>query len=77
MRSSGKAPFLFFAGGLTPVRATLLVALLWAGVYLPGLGTLQLQHEEPRRALPGIHMLASGDWLVPRVGSEPYVSRLC
>jgi 4-amino-4-deoxy-L-arabinose transferase-like glycosyltransferase len=75
VRSSAKAPSVFFAGGLTPVRATLLVALLWAGVYLPGLGTLQLQHEEPRRALPGIHMLASGDWLVPRVGSEPYLRK--
>ena len=75
MRSSAKAQSLFFAGGLTPVRATLVVALLWAGVYLPGLGTLQLQHEEPRRALPGIHMLASGDWLVPRVGSEPYLRK--
>jgi 4-amino-4-deoxy-L-arabinose transferase-like glycosyltransferase len=75
VRSSAKAQSLFFAGGLTPLRATLLVALLWAGVYLPGLGTLQLQHEEPRRALPGIHMLASGDWLVPRVGSEPYLRK--
>jgi 4-amino-4-deoxy-L-arabinose transferase-like glycosyltransferase len=60
---------------LTPLRAVVFVALLWAGVYLPGLGTLQLQHEEPRRALPGIHMLASGDWLVPRVGSDPYLRK--
>jgi 4-amino-4-deoxy-L-arabinose transferase-like glycosyltransferase len=52
-----------------------LIALLWAGIYLPGLGTLQLQHEEPRRALPGIHMLASGDWLIPRVGSDPYLRK--
>jgi 4-amino-4-deoxy-L-arabinose transferase-like glycosyltransferase len=60
---------------LTPVRALVFVAVLWAGIYLPGLGTLQLQHEEPRRALPGIHMLASGDWLVPRVGSDPYLRK--
>jgi 4-amino-4-deoxy-L-arabinose transferase-like glycosyltransferase len=60
---------------LTPFRAFVFVALLWAGIYLPGLGTLQLQHEEPRRALPGIHMLASGDWLVPRVGSDPYLRK--
>jgi 4-amino-4-deoxy-L-arabinose transferase-like glycosyltransferase len=60
---------------LTPFRALLFVALLWAGIYLPGLGTLQLQHEEPRRALPGIHMLASGDWLIPRVGSDPYLRK--
>jgi 4-amino-4-deoxy-L-arabinose transferase-like glycosyltransferase len=60
---------------LTPLRAFVFVALLWAGIYLPGLGTLQLQHEEPRRALPGLHMVASGDWLVPRVGSEPYLRK--
>jgi 4-amino-4-deoxy-L-arabinose transferase-like glycosyltransferase len=60
---------------LTPARALVFVAVLWAGIYLPGLGTLQLQHEEPRRALPGIHMLASGDWLVPRVGSDPYLRK--
>jgi 4-amino-4-deoxy-L-arabinose transferase-like glycosyltransferase len=63
------------AFSLTPFRALLFVALLWAGIYLPGLGTLQLQHEEPRRALPGIHMLASGDWLIPRVGSDPYLRK--
>jgi 4-amino-4-deoxy-L-arabinose transferase-like glycosyltransferase len=60
---------------LTPVKALVFVALLWVGIYLPGLGTLQLQHEEPRRALPGLHMLASGDWLVPRVGSDPYLRK--
>ncbi len=60
---------------LTPFLAFVFVVLLWAGIYLPGLGTLQLQHEEPRRALPGLHMLASGDWLVPRVGSDPYLRK--
>jgi 4-amino-4-deoxy-L-arabinose transferase-like glycosyltransferase len=60
---------------LTPVRAFACIALLWAGIYLPGLGTLQLQHEEPRRALPALHMLSSGDWLVPRVGSDPYLRK--
>ena len=60
---------------LTPLRAYVFIALLWAGIYLPGLGTLQLQHEEPRRALPALHMLVSGDWLVPRVGSDPYLRK--
>ena len=60
---------------LTPFQAFVFVALLWAGIYLPGLGALHLQHEEPRRALPGLHMLASGDWLVPRVGSDPYLRK--
>ena len=55
--------------------ACLLVCLLWAGIYLPGLGALDLKGEEPRRALPAIHMLRSGDWLVPRVGAAPYLSK--
>jgi 4-amino-4-deoxy-L-arabinose transferase-like glycosyltransferase len=73
--SSVKSRSLIPAFRLTPFGACVLVALLWAGIYLPGLGTLQLQHEEPRRALPGLHMLASGDWLVPRVGSDPYLRK--
>ncbi len=60
---------------LSPQRGMLFIILLWAAIYLPGLGSVQLEHEEPRRALPGIHMLASGDWLVPRVGSEPYLRK--
>jgi 4-amino-4-deoxy-L-arabinose transferase-like glycosyltransferase len=60
---------------LTRIRACALITLLWAGIYLPGLGSVQLEHEEPRRALPALHMLASGDWLVPRVGSEPYLRK--
>jgi 4-amino-4-deoxy-L-arabinose transferase-like glycosyltransferase len=60
---------------LSPQRGLLLVILLWAAIYLPGLGAVQLQHEEPRRALPALHMLASGDWLVPRVGAEPYLRK--
>jgi 4-amino-4-deoxy-L-arabinose transferase-like glycosyltransferase len=60
---------------LTHIRACALITLLWAGIYLPGLGSAQLEHEEPRRALPALHMLTSGDWLVPRVGSEPYLRK--
>ncbi len=75
MSFTEKFPLLSPAFRLTPLRAYVLIALLWAGIYLPGLGTLQLQHEEPRRALPGLHMLVSGDWLVPRVGSDPYLRK--
>jgi 4-amino-4-deoxy-L-arabinose transferase-like glycosyltransferase len=60
---------------VSPRCALLLSILLWAAIYLPGLGAVQLQHEEPRRALPALHMLTSADWLVPRVGSEPYLRK--
>ena len=60
---------------LTTLRACLLVGLAWAGIYLPGLGSVPLKHEEPRRALPAVHMLATGDWLVPWIGANPYLRK--
>src|SRR5438874_5110825 len=49
-----------------------LVLLVWAAIYLPGLGSLEIRGEEGRRILPAVTMLQTGDYLVPRVGSEPY-----
>ncbi|HZC35522.1 MAG TPA: glycosyltransferase family 39 protein [Chthoniobacterales bacterium] len=57
------------------VQVLALIIIIWAGIYLPGLGSVELKHEEPRRALPALHMLASGDWLVPRVGSIPFLRK--
>lgn len=48
------------------------VMIVWALIYLPGLGSLEIKGEEGRRILPAVTMLESGDYLVPRVGSEPY-----
>ena len=59
----------------TVAQVLVVTALIWAGIYLPGLGSVELKHEEPRRALPAVHMLASGDWLVPRVGGVPYLRK--
>ena len=58
-------------------RLTLFAAvfLLWAGIYLPGLGTLELKGEEPRRSLPAIAMLDTGNWLVPQLNGKPYLSK--
>lgn len=50
----------------------LLLTLLWAGLYLPGLGETELKGEEPRRIMPGLHMLQSGDWLHTVLGDTPY-----
>lgn len=52
--------------------AFLLLAILWAGIYLPSLGTLELKGEEGRRVLPAVTMIESGNWLTPYVGGEPY-----
>jgi 4-amino-4-deoxy-L-arabinose transferase-like glycosyltransferase len=60
-----------------PILAQVFVitALIWAAIYLPGLGSVELKHEEPRRALPAVHMIATGNWLVPRVGEVPYLRK--
>ena len=60
---------------LTRPRALALVALAWAAIYLPALGSLEIKGEEGRRILPAVTMLQSGDWIVPRIGGEPYLSK--
>lgn len=55
--------------------ALVFVFLLWAGIYLPGLGTLELKGEEPRRSLPAMAMLDTGDWVVPHLNGKPYLSK--
>jgi 4-amino-4-deoxy-L-arabinose transferase-like glycosyltransferase len=49
--------------------------LCWAAIYLPGLGSLEIKGEEGRRILPAVTMLETGDYLVPQVGSEPYLRK--
>ncbi len=56
-------------------RSWLIVFALWAAIYLPSLGSLELKGEEGRRILPAVTMLKSGDYLIPRVGSEPYLRK--
>jgi 4-amino-4-deoxy-L-arabinose transferase-like glycosyltransferase len=53
----------------------LLLVLLWAAIYLPGLGTPELKGEEARRILPAITMLQTGNFLVPYVGGVPYLRK--
>ncbi len=60
---------------MTRLRALLLVFAIWAAIYLPGLGTLEIKGEEGRRILPAITMLQTGDYIVPRIGSDPYFNK--
>lgn len=57
------------------LKGLALIVLIWAGVYLPGLGSLQIKGEEGRRILPARTMLESGEWVVPYVGGEPYLRK--
>lgn len=49
--------------------------VIWALVYLPWLGLLDLVLEEPRRALVTRAMLETGDFWVPQVGGEIYTAK--
>ncbi len=52
-----------------------IVLLVWAAIYLPGLGSLPIKGEEGRRILPAISMLRTGNYVVPQVGGETYFSK--
>jgi 4-amino-4-deoxy-L-arabinose transferase-like glycosyltransferase len=52
-----------------------LVTLIWAGLYLPGLGETELEGTEAQRILPALHMLESGNWVQPYLVGKPYYSK--
>ncbi len=52
--------------------ALIVITILWAAVYLPGLGSTELKGEEARRILPARNMIMNGDWAVPEIGGRPY-----
>lgn len=60
---------------LTRGRALLCVALFWAAIYLPALGSLEIRGEEGRRLLPAQTMLETGRWIVPQIGGVDYLSK--
>src|ERR1700693_4613965 len=49
--------------------------LVWAVIYLPALGAIAIKGEEGRRILPAVTMLETGNYIVPQVGSEPYLRK--
>jgi 4-amino-4-deoxy-L-arabinose transferase-like glycosyltransferase len=55
--------------------ALLIIISVWAAIYLPALGSLEIKGEEGRRILPAVRMLETGNYLVPQIGSEPYLRK--
>lgn len=55
--------------------ALLIVTAVWAAIYLPALGSLEIKGEEGRRILPAVAMIESGNYIVPKVGSAAYFSK--
>ncbi len=63
-------------GQLSQRAALLLVALLGASLFLPGLGSRDLWNpDEPRYAEVAREMLASGQYLVPHLNGEVYTQK--
>jgi 4-amino-4-deoxy-L-arabinose transferase-like glycosyltransferase len=57
------------------LNAVLVVLLVWAVIYLPALGSIAIKGEEGRRILPAIAMLQTGNYIVPKVGGDPYFQK--
>ncbi len=60
---------------MSQTRALILVLIIWGAIYLPRLGSLEIKSEEGRRILPAVTMLETGNYIVPQVGSEPYLRK--
>ena len=56
-------------------RDLILIACVCFILYGFGLGTLQLKHEEPRRALVAREMILTDTWLVSHLNGEPYLAK--
>ena len=55
--------------------SALLLAFLGALLYFPSFAADELDDEEGRRALPAREMVESGDFVVPTLWGEPYLSK--
>jgi 4-amino-4-deoxy-L-arabinose transferase-like glycosyltransferase len=60
---------------ITRFQALMIVLLVWAAIYLPALGSLEIKGEEGRRILPAVQMIETGNYVVPKVGSESYLRK--
>ena len=60
---------------LSRPAAYAIVIALWAAIYLPGLGSVEIKGEEIRRIMPGINMLQTGNWIVPVFNGNPYLRK--
>src|SRR5436190_11843361 len=78
-RPGGEFPFVVHSLGeetrVTRLQTILVAIILWAMIYLPGLGSTEIHGEEGRRILPAIAMLETGNWLVPYVGGKPFLRK--
>lgn len=70
-----KLQSLFRSLRLTNATAYSVVFLVWAGIYLPGLGTLDIEFNEGRRIMPAVSMLDTGNWQTPNLAGNEYFKK--
>ncbi len=57
---------------ITRGKAYLFVVVVWALIFLPNLGRLEVQSNEPKRIMPAVHMIESGDYASPVLYGRSY-----
>ncbi len=70
-----KLQSIFSSFRLTNATAYFVVILVWAGIYLPGLGTLDIEFNEGRRIMPAVAMLDTGNWQTPSLAGNEYFKK--
>ncbi|MFZ2657349.1 MAG: glycosyltransferase family 39 protein [Victivallales bacterium] len=60
---------------LNKLNAYIVVFLIWAGIYLPGLGTLDINFNEGRRIMPAVGMIDTGNWRTPSLAGNEYFKK--
>jgi 4-amino-4-deoxy-L-arabinose transferase-like glycosyltransferase len=57
------------------LASVLVIIAVWAVTYLTNLGASEFRSEEGRRVMPAVQMLQSGNYVVPHLGTEPYLRK--
>ncbi|MFA6566827.1 MAG: glycosyltransferase family 39 protein [Victivallales bacterium] len=70
-----KLQSLFSSSRLSTATAYFAVLIVWAGIYLPGLGTLDIEFNEGRRIMPAVAMLETGNWQTPSLAGNEYFKK--
>ncbi len=60
---------------MNKLGAFIIVFLIWAGIYLPGLGTIDIDFNEGRRIMPAVGMIDTGNWRTPSLAGNEYFKK--
>src|SRR5262249_22376366 len=60
---------------MSRLASILVIIVIWAVTYLTNLGASEFHSEEGHRVMPAVQMLESGNYVIPYVGTEPYLRK--